>query len=90
MRPPATYTANRSSPRPYITQRYTPYEMVFGRAPQQLSPSHLYVTNFRKSHPRAKAYMEALAVGHLEVAKKEVDRAATIPYIESWPMRKMR
>jgi hypothetical protein len=50
---------------------YTPYEMVFGRAPQQLSPSHLSVANFRKSHLRAKAYMEAL-VEHLEVAKKEV------------------
>jgi hypothetical protein len=31
----------------------------------------LSVANFRKSHPRAKAYMEAL-VEHLEVAKKEV------------------
>ena len=65
---------------------YTPYEMVFGRPPQQLSPSHLSVANFRKSHPRAKAYMEAL-VEHLEVAKKEVDRAAMISYIESWPKR---
>ena len=65
---------------------YTPYEMVFGRAPQQLSPSHLALAGFRKSHPRASEYMQAL-VGHLEIIKKEVDRAATISYIDSWPKR---
>jgi hypothetical protein len=30
---------------------YTPFEMVFGRTPQQLSPSHLSLAGIRKSHP---------------------------------------
>ena len=65
---------------------YTPFEMVFGRTPQQLSPSHLALAGFRKSHPRASEYMQALVV-HLEIIKKEVGRAATISYIDSWPKR---
>ena len=65
---------------------YTPREMVFGRPPQQMSPSHLSLGEFRKNHPRAKLYMEVLE-DQLERIKKEVDLAATITYIESWPKR---
>ena len=65
---------------------YTPRQMVFGRAAQQLSPSHLSLGDFRKYHPRAKEYMEALEE-HLEIIRKEVDRASMITYIESWPRR---
>ena len=39
---------------------YSPREMVFGRPPQQMSPSHLSLGEFRKNHPRAKLYMEVL------------------------------
>jgi hypothetical protein len=55
-------------------------------ATQQLSPSHLSLGDFRKYHPRAKEYMEALEE-HLEIIRKEVDRASVITYIESWPRR---
>jgi hypothetical protein len=47
--------------------------MVFGRATQQLPPSHLSLGDFRKHHPRAKEYMGALEE-HLETIRKEVDR----------------
>jgi hypothetical protein len=60
--------------------------MVFGRAAQQLPPSHLSLGDFRKYHPRAKEYMGALEE-HLEIIRKEVDRASVITYIESWPRR---
>jgi hypothetical protein len=65
---------------------YAPRQMVFGRATQQLSPSHLSLGDFRKHHhhPRSKEYMEALEE-HLEIIRKEVDRASVITYIESWP-----
>jgi hypothetical protein len=49
---------------------YTPYEMVFGRSLQQLSPSHLSVANFRKSRPRAKAYIRGSACGALGCCKE--------------------
>jgi hypothetical protein len=51
--------------------------MVFGRAAQQLSPSHLSLGDLRKYHPRAKEYMDALEE-HLEIIRKEVDRASVI------------
>jgi hypothetical protein len=60
--------------------------MVFGRATQQLSPSHLSLGDFCKHHPRAKEYMRALEE-QLETMRKEVDRVSVITYIESWPRR---
>ena len=63
---------------------YTPWEMVFGRAPSALSPRSLSQENFTKKHPRAMQYMETLH-DELNTMWKEVDRSMTISAIESWP-----
>jgi hypothetical protein len=55
--------------------------MVFGRATQQLSPSHLSLGDFCKHHPRAKEYMRALEE-QLETMRKEVGRVSVITYID--------
>jgi hypothetical protein len=47
---------------------YTPRQMVFGRATQQLSPSHLSLGDFRKHHSRAKE----LTLGNRGQAKRRV------------------
>ena len=39
---------------------FSPWEMVYGRAPQTMSPSWGSLEGFNKYHPRAKKYMESL------------------------------
>jgi hypothetical protein len=63
---------------------FSPWEMVYGRAPQTMSPSWSSLEGFNKYHPRAKKYMESLTQ-YLETMWKETDRVATIGYIKSWP-----
>jgi hypothetical protein len=40
---------------------FTPWEMVYGRAPQILSPARMSLEKFKKSHPRAKNYIHGVA-----------------------------
>jgi site-specific DNA-cytosine methylase len=63
---------------------FSPWEMVYGRRPQTMSPSWSSLEGFNKCHPRARKYMESLTQ-YLETMWKETDRVATIGYIKSWP-----